>query len=648
MEPSMLDSILRRFALLSAASVALLLSLAMSAQAASTAGYTARDYFNGQEEEPDEFEASRIRVVGDAGVNSIVVSQSGDALAVSDASGITAKAGCTQTSPTVVFCPKADYVSGSLGAGDDTFSADPVVFIWIGGGADNDTITGNAGAVPNTGPVGISGEAGDDVLTVTGGYATGDDGDDRVTGGDRDEQLRGGAGKDTIMGGTGADGLVGGPGRDDLDGGAGDDTLDGDRDALDNPANDALEDDDLDGGEGSDTLDWSDRTVPVSVDLSNPAPDGAEGEKETITGIENVTTGPGADTIVAADAGGTIDPGLGVDSVTGGPGPDFIQAGDRLSETFDLGEGSDTVSYEQLTGRHVTVNLADPAPDGPAKGPDTLIGVENAIGTMNEDDAGDPVTPADVLIGDAGPNILIGLHGKDRIEGGGGNDELYGEGRGVDYSREGLSDAPDGGASICVCGFNGDRLRGGAGDDKLEGGLGSDFLDGGAGNDAINGDLAPPLAYATRGDKEFDIVDYSSRRRTVEAVVGSGGGEGAEKDTYVGVDGIRGGRAGDSLIGRKKRADRLFGGGGGDMLNGLTGKDRLFGQKGRDLLVADDGIRDRVDCGGGRDAFWADAKDRLRSCEKRRAGRSPTRACKAGARASGCVILPDGVGRSRR
>jgi Ca2+-binding RTX toxin-like protein len=606
-------------------SLFLVLSLTASAQAASTAGYVPRDYFNGEEEEPDEFEPAEIEVVGDDGVNSIVVSQAGDGMAVSDASGITAKPGCTQTSATVVSCPTPDYVSGVLRGGDDTFSADPVVFAWVGGGDGNDTLTGKAGAVPNLGPVGLSGGAGDDVLTVSGGYAVGDDGDDRVTGGDRGEELQGGSGKDTLVGGGGADQLTGGPGRDDLDGGTGDDSLDGDRDALDNPANDALEDDDLDGGEGMDTLDWADRTGPVSVDLSNPGPDGAEGEKEKITGIENVTTGPGADTIVASDAGGTIDPGLGVDSVTGGPGPDFIMAGDRLSETFDLGAGSDTVSYEQVTGTHVTVNLADPAPDGPPKGPDTLIGVENAIGTMNWDDAGDPVRPADTLIGDAGPNILIGLHGKDKIDGGAGDDGLYGEGRGVEYSREGLRDSPGGRATICICGFNGDRLRGGDGNDKLEGGLGSDRLDGGLGEDAISGDLAPPLAYATRGDGEVDVVDYSSRRRAIQAIVGDGGGVPGESDDYTGVEGITGGRGADTLIGRAKRPDRLFGGPGGDTINGSTGKDRLYGAKGRDLLIADDGMRDRVDCGRGRDAFWADGNDRLRSCEKRRAGRSPTR-----------------------
>ncbi|MFJ7151051.1 calcium-binding protein [Streptomyces sp. NPDC100445] len=108
----------------------------------------------------------------------------------------------------------------------------------------------------------VSGDAGDDTLTVgEAGLAFGGDGDDTVhadgdlviaRGGKGDDVLRGGAGSqdlsgddgdDTVHGGAGADTLYGGRGADALYGGAGSDRLYG------NSGNDRLY-----GGPGRDTL----------------------------------------------------------------------------------------------------------------------------------------------------------------------------------------------------------------------------------------------------------------------------------------------------------------------------------------------------------------------------------------------------------
>src|SRR4051812_11630354 len=80
--------------------LALLLVIPASASAASTAKFSPRDYFNGREEEPDEFDPSIIEVTGDGGVNTIALSLSGKTVTISDASGITAGARCKQLSAT--------------------------------------------------------------------------------------------------------------------------------------------------------------------------------------------------------------------------------------------------------------------------------------------------------------------------------------------------------------------------------------------------------------------------------------------------------------------------------------------------------------------------------------------------------------------
>ncbi|HEX8104280.1 MAG TPA: hypothetical protein VF533_16810 [Solirubrobacteraceae bacterium] len=81
------------------------------------------------------------------------------------------------------------------------------------------------------------------------------------------------------------------------------------------------------------------------------------------------------------------------------------------------------------------------------------------------------------------------------------------------------------------------------------------------------------------------------------------------------ADVLRGGRGADVLRGLGG-ADRLDGGPGADRLDGGRGRDQLRGRSGRDALVANDGERDFVDCGSGRDAAVVDRRDVVRRCER--------------------------------
>lgn len=91
--------------------------------------------------------------------------------------------------------------------------------------------------------------------------------------------------------------------------------------------------------------------------------------------------------------------------------------------------------------------------------------------------------------------------------------------------------------------------------------------------------------------------------------------------------GVRGrGEAGDRAFRGLGGNDQLYGGGGKDTLRGGKGKDVLYGDAGEDLLRgragddvihADDGKRDRVNCGAGPDTVVADPRDLIgRGCEE--------------------------------
>ncbi len=231
---------------------------------------------------------------------------------------LTAGSGCTQVDAMSARCAN---IVGTVSLGD---------------GSDRLTLATGIPLIAN-------GDAGDDLVSA--GTAHGGDGNDVLAGSDLD-------------GGAGSDSLVGTAGDDTLNGGAGDDTIDG--------------------GPGADTVAYSGEgpALAVTVDLGDPAPDGAAGERDTLVAIENVT-GSGADG----------------DLLRGDEGPNVLRGGggeDRL-----LGAGGD----DELDGAGRL--------DGGA-GDDTLTG-------SDEDD---------VLRGGDGDDHVAGLGGADVIEGGAGDDLL--------------------------------------------------------------------------------------------------------------------------------------------------------------------------------------------------------------------------------
>ena len=186
--------------------------------------------------------------------------------------------------------------------------------------------------------------------------------------------LIGSNGNDTLLGSFGNDELRGLDGDDVLDGGGGNDTLKG-----------GAGDDSLFGGAGNDKAVFStssDVTVNLALFVGVASSSGLG--DDTLSSIENVTTGNGNDLIVGSDVANIIRAGMGNDSIYAEAGADTLY-GDGGADELGGGEGDDI-----------------------------LYGGAGA----------------DYLNGEAGQDIVDGGGGADVILGGGGIDLLIGGGGG--------------------------------------------------------------------------------------------------------------------------------------------------------------------------------------------------------------------------
>ena len=288
-------------------------------------------------------------------------------------------------------------VSGSAAADTLNFTGVTLTGITrIDGGAGNDTITGSAAAAT------IAGGAGDD--TITGG--AGNDTFQFSGTGDGFDAITGGAGTDTIAataagtviglrsiatieaitaGGfagvsisgsaaadtlnfagvtlTGITRIDGGAGNDSITGSAGDDTLMG-----------GIGTDILNGAAGIDTADYSYMTAGFTLNLAlTTAQTIATGDSDTLSNIENVIGGAGADTLTGTTGDNVLNGGAGNDRLTGGTGNDTLIGGTGTDTAVYAGI-STTYSISTLNG---VVRVVDNAAtvDG-NDGTDVISGIE--------------------------------------------------------------------------------------------------------------------------------------------------------------------------------------------------------------------------------------------------------------------------------
>jgi Ca2+-binding RTX toxin-like protein len=500
----------------------------------------------------------------------------------------------------------------------------------LDGGTGNDTLDGGTGADKLIGGDGIdtaiyiTSSAGVNVNLATGVGTGGDAQGDTLSG---IENLIGSAFNDTLVGDAGANVLNGGLGNDILVGGAGADTLIG--------------------GGGVDTADYSTSSAGVNVNLATGVGTGGDAQGDTLQSIQNLNGTAFADTLIGNSGNNVLNGGAGNDILIGGAGAD----------TLIGGAGIDTADYSTSTSA-VNVNLeTGVAKGGDAEG-DTLIGIENLIGSKFDD----------VLVGDASVNKIYGGDGNDTITGGHNDDFMYG-GNGndtfiVEWSYHG--DTYDGGEGIdtfnadipvlgdykqeidlatgtnnwedhfisienlvgsanndkfwgtdgvnVFWGRNGnDLLDGRGGDDKLYGEQGNDTLLGGAGNDLLDGGIDNDIliggagADTLIGGAGVDVADYSASAAGVNVNLSTGIGQGgdAEGDKLSQIEDLVGSKFDDILTG-DTNANVLSAGDGNDVLVGSGGGDTMDGGQGvdtADYSASNAGVKVNLATGIGQGGF---------------------------------------------
>ncbi|EAQ04757.1 Hemolysin-type calcium-binding protein [Pseudooceanicola batsensis HTCC2597] len=293
----------------------------------------------------------------------------------------------------------------------------------------------------------LSGIGGNDLFYGLGGDDTlnGGSGDDALDGGDGADVLIGSVGTDAVRyvssaavqvnlaANTGAGGQAQGDtfyGIENLVGSQFGDTLVGSAEAN---VIQGLDGDDLMRGwhgadtlighAGIDTASYQDSAVGVNIGIFRAGSGGtAEGDRlifvEGIIGSghdDELVGGGFAPILEGAGGNDTLIDFGGNATIRGGFGDDTINAGGG-ADSIDGGAGTDTLRYANTSS--VTIDLGAGTGSGFAAEGDTIVNVENVVGS----------NAADTLTGDGADNRLEGLYGEDTIKGGVGNDVLVGGG----------------------------------------------------------------------------------------------------------------------------------------------------------------------------------------------------------------------------
>ena len=404
---------------------------------------------------------------------------------------------------------------------DYTQNATPVMTIWDGDGTDTIDLSGWSTSSTLSLTAGSYSSVNNMTYNLAIAYdvdienAIGGSGDDTLDGNDLDNVITGNAGEDiinghfgndTLYGGDDNDTLYGGEGNDTVDGGAGNDTVDGGNGA-----------DDLIGGDGWDKASYQSATTGVTVNLQQPNLNSGDAAGDTYSGIEVLEGSNFDDTITGTDQQDILLGANGNDTLSGGAGSDSLTGG-AGADNLDGGEGFDFANYYS-SASGLVIDLSVPSNStGDAAG-DVLTNIEVIYATKF----------ADVIVGDAQANTLLGFDGDD-------------------------------------------VLTGGAGNDTLIGGLGADEMNGGSGRDTVN-------YYGSGTGLIIDLVGPSN-----------GTGE-ANGDVFDSIEVVYATRFDDTVI-ADDEDNWLFGFEGNDVLNGGDGSDYLYGGTGNDTFVFDPGLLD--------------------------------------------------------
>jgi Ca2+-binding RTX toxin-like protein len=288
----------------------------------------------------------------------------------------------------------------------------------------------------------------------------------------------------------------------------------------------------------------------------------------------------------------------------GGEGTDFLQ-GTIASDILNGGTGNDTASFVNAftagsaTGVTVDLNVQGTAQNTIAAGNDTLIGIENLIGSQLND----------TLIGNADANVIEGGLGNDTLIGGAGDDTASYAGAAagvtVNLALQGSAQNTVSAGIDTLSGFQ--NLLGSAFSDSLTGDAAENTLSGGAGDDTLNPGAnaagTVDLLDAGTGSDTASFAGYTAGVAATlnDAMDGTATVNGSQIAALRNIENLTGGDGNDILTG-DVNANVIDGGLGDDVLNGGGGLDTVSFQ-GTTGVTVDLGIQTRQATGVGNDTI---------------------------------------------
>jgi len=258
----------------------------------------------------------------------------------------------------------------------------------------------------------------------------------------------------------------------------------------------------------------------------------------------------------------------------GGEGNDFLQ-GTIASDILTGGNGNDTASFVNAfnagstTGVTIDLNLQGAVQNTVAAGNDTLIGIENLIGSQLND----------TLIGNADANVIEGGLGNDTLVGGAGDDtaSYAGAAAGVTASLalQGTAQNTGSAGTDTISGFQ--NLLGSAFNDTLTGDAAENVLSGGAGDDTLNpGANVNGAVDLLDGGAGSDTASFAGYTAGVTATLNGA------TDAIAAVNGLQ--------VASLRNIENLAGGDGNDVLTGDANANVIEGGLGDDALNGGAGV----------------------------------------------------------